>query len=274
MVEAEHHATAGEVVIDGEYTVDPGTSWEEMGIIVGQEREGFLLAEGLTKTVESVEEEKVNWDALSEQAADQIIAQLVPYLPPRVYEQIVDGQQQIVGGHPRVVSLFVNFFGLDYDTDLDAGPKLQQYFSVMQGIIHRYGGRLNRVITGAKGSLLHLLFGAPVAHEDNEERAVGCALEMQQVAMESNEMPFITDQRIGVASGPVFAGNVGSERRREYTVMGDIVNLSARLMQAAEMGDILTDQRTARRAEGKLICEELTPIRVKGKKEPGLSAGR
>jgi predicted ATPase len=142
----------------------------------------------------------------------------------------------------------------------------------MQEIIHRYGGRLNRVITGDKGSLLHLIFGAPVAHEDNEERAVGCALEMQQSAVglesKTDGQPFIMDQQIGVASGYVFAGNVGSERRREYTVMGDVVNLSARLMQAAGMWEILMDRTTARRTEGEFICEELTPIRVKGKREP------
>ena len=142
----------------------------------------------------------------------------------------------------------------------------------MQEIIHRYGGRLNRVITGDKGSLLHLIFGAPMAHEDNEERAVGCALEMQQCAVglksKTDGQPFIVDQRIGVASGYVFAGNVGSERRRGYTVMGDVVNLSARLMQAAGKKEILMDRHTTRRVEGKFICKELAPIHVKGKREP------
>jgi hypothetical protein len=76
--------------------------------------------------------------------------------------------------------------------------------------------------------MLHLIFGAPVAHEDNEERAVGCGLEMQD-AVGLKELSFIVDQRIGIASGHVFAGNVGSEQRREYTVMGDVVNLSASL---------------------------------------------
>ncbi|MDY7076667.1 MAG: adenylate/guanylate cyclase domain-containing protein, partial [Chloroflexota bacterium] len=275
MAEAEHHAAAGEVVVDDECVADVGMSWEELEIIVGEARDRFLLVKGVKEPVSRLTLQAsslVDWAALSDETIEQVIARLVPYLPPTVYEQIVEGQRQFVGGQRQVASLFVNFFGLDYDTDPEAGQKLQQYFAAMQGIIHRYGGRLNRVITGDKGSLLHLIFGAPLAHEDDAERAMGCALEMQQSAVslksKTNDQPFIMDQRIGVASGDVFAGDVGSERRREYTVMGDVVNLSARLMQAAGMWEILTDRDTARRAAEEFTSEELTPIRVKGKREP------
>ncbi len=281
MAEAEHHAAAGEVMVDGECIRG---DWKELGIIVGEGREGFLLMRQGDKETERQGEksrdfslspplplslsQEIDWSVLDEESAEQAIAQLTPYLPPTIYERIVEGQEQFLGEQRRVVSLFVNFFGLDYDADPRAGQKLQRYFTAMQEIIHRYGGRLNRVITGDKGNLLHLIFGAPVTREDNEARAVGCALAMQRRAVESDELSFIADQRIGVASGPVFAGNVGSKRRREYTVMGDVVNLSARLMQAAGMGEILLEQRTARQVEKEFICEELAPITVKGKREP------
>jgi len=271
MAQAEHCARAGEVMVDGTCAADAGTSWEALGVIVGQEREGFLPVQGLRQAVEQAQGEEVNWDALSEETAEQVMAQLVPYLPPTVVEQIVEGQRQFVGEHRRAVSLFVNFFGLDY-ADPQAGPRLQRYCTTMQGIVQRYGGRLNRVTTGDKGSLLHLIFGAPVAREDNEVRALGCALDMQYQVGEQKDrvdgLPFITDQRIGVASGYVFAGNVGAEGRREYTVMGDVVNLSARLMQAAGRAEILVDRRTAQRAGEEFICQELAPVRVKGKREP------
>jgi predicted ATPase/class 3 adenylate cyclase len=268
MAEAEHHAAAGEVVVDGECIAGLETSWDELGVVVGEEREGFLLIEEMAQAVKRAEEEEMDWGIPREATTEQAIAQLALFLPQTVYEQIIEGQRLFLGEHRRVVSLLVNFFGLDYDNDPVAGQKLQQYFTAMQGIIHRYGGRLNRVITGDKGSLLHLLFGAPVAYENNEERAVGCALEMQQIVLASDELPFITDQQIGISSGYVFAGNVGAERRREYTVMGDVVNLSARLMQAAGSGEILMDRGIARRVEQDFVCEELPPIRVKGKQEP------
>jgi len=274
MAQAEHCARAGEVIVDGACAADAGTSWEALGVIVGQEREGFLPVQGLRQAVEQAREKEVNWNALSEEMAEQVMAQLVPYLPPTVVEQIAEGQRQFVGEHRRAVSLFVNFFGLDYDADPQAGPKLQRYCTTMQEIVQRYGGRLNRVTTGDKGSVLHIIFGAPVAHEDNEVRATGCALEMQRKAAELKQ-PFITDQRIGIAAGYVFAGNVGAggytreaEQRREYTVMGDVVNLSARLMQAAGRAEILVDRRTAQRAGEEFICQELAPVLVKGKREP------
>ncbi len=275
MAEAEHHAQAGEVVVDGECLPEDIRSWNELSIIVGEERDGFLLVKGSTEEAEDLVSRFTSYVSRFtphvphlEEHTEQIITQLVPYLPSTVHEQIVEGQRQFVGGHRWVVSLFVNFLGLDYDNDPKVGEKLQRYFSAMQRIVHRHGGRLNRVITGDKGSLLHIIFGAPVAHEDNEERAVGCALAMQRRAIESDKLPFIVDQRIGVASGYVFAGNVGSERRREYTVMGDVVNLSARLMQAAGEGEILIDRQTALQVEETFAYEELPPIQVKGKREP------
>jgi tetratricopeptide (TPR) repeat protein len=114
------------------------------------------------------------------------------------------------------------------------------------------------------------------------ERAVRAALEMQAVMPEVNRyvktvlegegVAFLPlTQRIGVNYGHVFAGNVGSEReggRREYTVMGDTVNLAARLMVATEEGDILVSPSVRRRVADKFKLEDLAPISVKGKAQP------
>lgn len=291
MAEGEHHAVAGEVVIDAacldksripERTPksDPEsrtcsgcdlaeTLAADIGIILAaDDREGFRLVRALSQPVDFYPLALVAWDALDAAQTAQMLAQLQAYLPPSVYERLAEGQRGFLGEHRQVVSLFVIFAGLDYDDDPQAAAKLQRYFTAMQASINRYGGRLNRVITGDKGSLLHVIFGAPVAHEDNEIRAVGCALELQQQALHTPELGFITEQRIGIASGYVFAGNVGSEERREYTVMGDVVNLSARLMQAAALGTIWIERTTAHRVEQTFVCEALPPVRVKGKQEP------
>ncbi|HNT76893.1 MAG TPA: tetratricopeptide repeat protein [Anaerolineae bacterium] len=283
MAEGEHHATAGEVVIDAscldksrspefadpDFSPESRTCSGDFGLILDDaDRDGFRLVRGLSRPVDFYPLTPVVWADLAAEPATQIMARLQAYLPPAVYERLAEGQRGFVGEHRQVVSLFVIFAGLDYDDDPQAAAKLQHYFTAMQASINRYGGRLNRVITGDKGSLLHVIFGAPVAHEDNEIRAVGCALELQDKALRAPELNFITEQRIGIASGYVFAGNVGSEQRREYTVMGDVVNLSARLMQAAPPGAVWMERATAHRVEQAFVCEALPPVHVKGKQEP------
>jgi class 3 adenylate cyclase len=87
-----------------------------------------------------------------------------------------------------------------------------------------------------------------------------CALALQR------ERPdYVVSQRIGLAAGKVFAGPVGSASRREYTVVGDVVNLSARLMQVCEDGAVITDEPTAQRVRDLIAFAELPPVQVKGK---------
>ena len=262
MVAAEHHAAAGEVLIAPECLAN----WGQALALAGHPRDKFLRLTQLNHPVSPQPRRALPFPAEKE-AARQLEQRLKPYLPPTVYEQIQDGQPQFVGEHRRVASLFVNFRGLDYDHDPDVVEKLQRYYTTMQTLVQRHGGRLNRVSIGDKGSLLHLIFGAPVAHEDNEVRTVNCALALQQ-EVQGEELSFIAAQKIGIASGYVFAGNVGSEQRREYTVMGDVVNLSARLMQAAAAQEILMDQQTANRVAETISYETLPAIRVKGKAQP------
>ena len=142
------------------------------------------------------------------------------------------------------------------------GQQLQKYYEWACSVVARFGQKnanVNRVLTGDKGNQLHIMFGAPVA-PDAPDQAVRCALAMQR------EKPdFITTQKIGVAVGKVFAGPVGSSTRREYTVVGDVVNLSARLMQICKPGLLYCDEQTAERASRWITFEALEPVQLKGK---------
>jgi class 3 adenylate cyclase len=106
----------------------------------------------------------------------------------------------------------------------------------MQSAVARYDGVINKIDLYDHGDKLLALFGAPIAHEDDAERTVRAALDMQ--AAEKDAGPLFISQSIGVNTGVVFAGDMGSSERREYTVMGDDVNLAARLMSAAPTNEV------------------------------------
>jgi class 3 adenylate cyclase/tetratricopeptide (TPR) repeat protein len=130
----------------------------------------------------------------------------------------------------------------------------------------RYGGRVDKYI----GDNVMGVFGAPVAHEDDPERAVRAALAMQAAMDEINaEIPAAADVsfllRVGINSGEVLAGEVGGGG---YTVMGDPVNVAARLQAAARPGTITVGEVTHRLTRGAIEYEELEPLELKGKAEP------
>ena len=134
--------------------------------------------------------------------------------------------------------------------------------------VERYGGTVDKYI----GDNVMAVFGAPVAHEDDPERAVRAALAMQTAMGEINEElaanPTIEDVsfllRVGINSGEVLAGKVGDE----YTVMGDAVNVAARLQAAARPGTVTVGRTTHRLTEKAIEYTELEPLELKGKSEP------
>lgn len=258
MAEAEHHAEAGEIVLDAETL-----SAAPEVVTVAEWRDSFAAVGHLRRPARPQPWPPFDW---STQAGEALLDRLAPYVPSQIYETLASGRDAArVAELKPVVSLFVQFHGLDYDADPEIRPKLQTYFTTAQQVVARYGGRLNRLITGDKGSLIHVIFGAPRTVEEQEVRAVRCALDLQE---ECGGLPFITMQRIGATVGRVFAGPVGSPHRHDYTTMGDSINLSARLMQNAADNQILLEGAVRAQLGPAFKIADLGPIRVKGKSEP------
>jgi class 3 adenylate cyclase len=136
--------------------------------------------------------------------------------------------------------------------------------NVLGEIVHRFGGSVNQVV----GDGLLAVFGAPVAHEDDPERALRAALEMQQCASEHPADFAGLPLRIGIQSGEVVFAPVGPEDRREQTVTGDVVNTASRLQTSAPRGAILVGEETWRATTRCIEYETLEPLVVKGKREP------
>jgi class 3 adenylate cyclase/tetratricopeptide (TPR) repeat protein len=142
---------------------------------------------------------------------------------------------------------------------------VNECFDRLVPIVRRYGGTVDKFI----GDEIMALFGAPHAHENDPERAVRAALDMME-ALRTFNVDRGTDLGIhmGINTGLVVAGGIGSTSRQEYSVMGDAVNLASRLADASERGQILAGPETHRLTCPLFDYEELNPINVKGKAEP------
>jgi class 3 adenylate cyclase/DNA-binding SARP family transcriptional activator len=136
--------------------------------------------------------------------------------------------------------------------------------SEMGEIVDRYGGWIDKVI----GDALMAVFGAPVAHEDDAERAVRAGLELQRHATENADALGGLALRVGVDSGEVMFAPVGPEDSRRPTVMGDTVNTAWRLQEVAPKGGVLLGDQTRSACRNGISCEEIEPIAVKGKDAP------
>jgi class 3 adenylate cyclase len=139
--------------------------------------------------------------------------------------------------------------------------------SEMGGVVERFGGSVDKVI----GDALMAVFGAPIAHEDDPERAVRAALEIQRRASGRAEDFGGLCVRIGVNTGEVIFAPVGPQGRREFTVMGDAVNTAARLQAAAPPEGVVVGEETQAASARAIAYEELEPIDAKGKEAPLLA---
>ncbi|MBK8987844.1 MAG: tetratricopeptide repeat protein [Chloroflexi bacterium] len=192
------------------------------------------------------------------------------FIPPTLTERLLHGHTSELAEHRPVTSLFVQF---EYINDSDASSdietdemawQMQAYYQWARGVVKRFGSRnarINRILTGDKGNQLHIIFGAPVA-PDAPDQAIRCAL-----ALLREQPDFIAAQRIGLAAGKVFSGPVGSTTRREYTVVGDVVNVSARLTQVCGPNQALTHPGTVARVHDVFEFEVQPLQQLKGKQQ-------
>jgi class 3 adenylate cyclase len=182
------------------------------------------------------------------------------FIPGAIRTRLDAGQTDWLAELRRVTVLFINLPDFNDHTPLE---QAQEAMMALQTNLYRYEGSINKISVDDKGASLVAALGLPpLAHEDDGVRGVRAAMAMQaelrKLGMRS---------AIGVTTGQAFCGSIGNAIRREYTLMGDVVNLAARLMQAAA-DDILCDAPTARSATGRVQLTALTPIHVKGKQEP------
>jgi class 3 adenylate cyclase/tetratricopeptide (TPR) repeat protein len=138
---------------------------------------------------------------------------------------------------------------------------LNRYFETVDGIIRTYGGRIDKHI----GDGIMAVFGAPIAHSDDPERAMRAAIDIH-AALGIMDPPL--NAHIGIASGTVVASGTGSDEHREYTVIGDTVNLASRLQDQAAPGETVISSAVHRAAGARFDCTSLGRVEIKGLSEP------
>jgi adenylate cyclase len=123
------------------------------------------------------------------------------------------------------------------------------------------------------GDGIMALWGAPVVHADDALRSVECALEQMELLGKFNRTRMEDGHAalamgIGIHTGPLVAGYIGSSKALSYTVIGDTANTSARLCGVAAAGQILVSEQTLSKLGGRFETEELPPAQLKGKEKP------
>lgn len=255
-------ATKGEVVIDSATAASLGDrvavrEWRDFPADVMEGRAAViteLRGEAEPRPVEPVQ--------FPPDAAER----LRPWLVPEVARRLVSGSELFLTELRPAAALFTRFTGIDFEADEAAPAKLDAYVRWVQAIVHRLEGVLVQLTIGEKGSYFYAAWGAPIAHDDDPERAVTAALEISYPPSEIASLISVT--QVGVSRGTMRTGAYGNALRRTYGVLGDDTNLAARLMAKAGPGEIFVSAAAAERLPPTFELEALAPMKVKGKSQP------
>lgn len=219
-------------------------------------------------------------DAFNEMAAsleekEKIRRVFERYVSDEVVEEALKGDGLVLGGERKKATvLFADI--RDFTPMLgrikpnEAVDILNEYFTAMTPIIQRNKGLVSKFI----GDAIMCIFGAPVIHPDDAFQAVKTAVEMQE-ELKKLQAKWVQEGKtsvhigIGINSGDVIVGNVGSPERMEYTVIGDPVNVADRIEKLnKELGTkILISETTYEEAKDKIIANKLEPMKVNDKEE-------
>lgn len=199
---------------------------------------------------------------------------LKQFIPEQVYQEIHDSPTALAPRFNQVSILFSdirNFTAMSQRVSPEnlADFLNNHYFTPMGDIAYAFNGTMDKHI----GDSIMVVFGSPVTHSDDALRAVRSAIAMQEKARQIDEQlqtgsPLRLQTGVGIATGQVFSGIIGSLRKKEFTSIGLPVNVAARLQAMAGAGEILINQATHDQVASEIAAEPLPPVSVKGLDEP------
>ncbi|GAB4292792.1 MAG: hypothetical protein Kow0090_06870 [Myxococcota bacterium] len=202
--------------------------------------------------------------------------ELTRYLAPQVVEQVLNKEAVLASAQGQRLSAAALFIDIRDFTGLARAKTpeqlvslLNEFFGAMAEIVLNHGGFLDKFI----GDALMAVWGVPIGDYEPAMKAVEAALDMQGTLLILNRAREERGEEaihagIGIEKGTVVAGNIGSSRRLEYTVIGDAANIASRLCQKAQAGEILIGETVYNSVKETFGCEPLEPITFKGFTEP------
>lgn len=252
----------------------------EAVIATGLTKPYNVLFRNLKQSEEAIrksEQELRDLNRQLEKAKDLLKQSFQRYVGAQIVDKIVESSEPVnLSGERKPVSILLSdirgFTALSERLEAEELVRfLNTYFSAMIEIIFEYEGTLDKFM----GDAILALFGAPLSHDDDPLRAVKAAIAMQAKLSELNEVWSVGYANsvkigIGISTGEVIAGNIGSEKRLEYTAIGEDVNYAQRIEALTKEfpADVLISEATYKQVERHVIAEKFGPIEIRGKRAP------
>jgi len=198
------------------------------------------------------------------------------YVPEEVIKEIIRAPHFSLQGERREISVLISDIRgftsrAEHEVPENVVEELNAYFEEMSEVTFQHGGMIDKFM----GDGILCLFGAPIFHPAHADRALSCAVAMQQRLHQINqekikEKNLPIHAGIAINSGEVIIGNIGSSYRAEYTAIGDTVNTAARLepLNKEYITEILITEATRNRLKGNYKIESVGKVLLKGKSEP------
>lgn len=207
----------------------------------------------------------------AERNLQEQVDRLKKFVPAKVMQRLTDGFADAIeeGERRNITVMFGDLCGFTALSEAldpeDLAELMEQCYGEMNRVIDKYDGTIDKFI----GDCVMALFGAPVAHEDDPERAIRAGLEIRDaIRAIGKKFGYDLDLSVGINSGEVVVKSFGDSNRADYSALGDAVNLASRLQGKANRGEVLVSKAIWARTRSLFEWVDVAPFTVKGKSEP------